>query len=213
MCRSFFYAVLTYCALPITVTARSWSKNEHFSLYREKAREEKEGKHRLWERCVNRLRFSAVSIAAAREKREGGVFAQAACRRSFALPFLPEYQGLFCIIVRRNSAKVLLYPFIKVKAHGFCIGNPEPAHPVTLAGNPVLAGDSAKRVKQILVGDRNNTFLFASRLGELEAPSVRCSCRNGSQIPSLSHPADTKQRRDRVSNLLLRVVHSLFNQF
>lgn len=109
MCRSFFYAVLTYCALPITVTARSWSKNEHFSLYREKAREEKEGKHRLWERCVNRLRFSAVSIAAAREKREGGVFAQAACRRSFALPFLPEYQGLFCIIVRRNRAKVLLY--------------------------------------------------------------------------------------------------------
>ena len=147
MCRSFFYAVLTYCALPITVTARSWSKNEHFSLYREKAREEKEGKHRLWERCVNRLRFSAVSIAAAREKREGGFFAQAACRRSFALPFLPEYQGLFCIIVRRNRAKVLLYPFIKVKAHGFCIGNPEPAHPVTLAGNPVLAGDSAKRVK------------------------------------------------------------------
>ena len=70
MCRSFFYAVLTYCALPITVTARSWSKNEHFSLYREKAREEKEGKHRLWERCVNRLRFSTVSIAAAKEKRE-----------------------------------------------------------------------------------------------------------------------------------------------
>ena len=57
----------------------------------------------------------------------------------------------------------------KVKAHGFCIGNPEPAHPVTLAGNPVLAGDSAKRVKQILVGNRNNTFLFASRLGELES--------------------------------------------
>ena len=70
MCRSFFYAVLTYCALPITVTARSWSKNEHFSLYREKAREEKEGERRLWERCVNRLRFSTVSIAAAREKRE-----------------------------------------------------------------------------------------------------------------------------------------------
>ena len=32
MCRSFFYAVLTYCALPITVTARSWSKNEHLLL-------------------------------------------------------------------------------------------------------------------------------------------------------------------------------------
>ena len=40
------------------------------------------------------------------------------------------------------------------------IGNPEPAHLVTLAGNPVLAGDSAKRVKQILVGDRNNHAPF-----------------------------------------------------
>ena len=102
------------------------------------------------------------------EKR-GGFLAQAACRRSFALPFLPKYQGLFCVIARRNRAKVLLNALIEVKAHGFCIGNPEPAHPVTLAGNPVLAGDSAKRVKQILVGDRNNTFLFASRLGELES--------------------------------------------
>ena len=86
-----------------------------------------------------------------------------------ALPFLPENQGLFCIIARRNRTKVLPNALIEVKAHGFCIGNLEPAHPVTLAGNPVLAGDSAKRVKQILVGDRNNTFLFASRLGELEA--------------------------------------------
>ena len=55
MCRLFFYAVLTYCALPITVTARSWSKNENFSLYGEKVREEKEGERRLWERCVNRF--------------------------------------------------------------------------------------------------------------------------------------------------------------
>ena len=55
MCRSFFYAVLTYCALPITVTARSWSKNENFSLYGEKVREEKEGESRLWERCENPL--------------------------------------------------------------------------------------------------------------------------------------------------------------
>ena len=56
VCRSFFYAVLTtYCALPITVTARSWSKNENFSLYGEKVREEKEGESRLWERCVNRF--------------------------------------------------------------------------------------------------------------------------------------------------------------
>ena len=103
------------------------------------------------------------------EKGKGGFLAQAVCRRSFALPFLPEYQGLFCVIARRNRAKVLLNPFIEVKAHGFCISNPEATHLVTLAGNPVLAGDSAKRVKQILVGDRNNTFLFASRLGELEA--------------------------------------------
>ena len=83
--------------------------------------------------------------------------------------FSLNIRGLFCVIARRNRAKVLLNPFIEVKAHGFCISNPEATHLVTLAGDPVLAGDSAKRVKQILVGDRNNTFLFASRLGELEA--------------------------------------------
>ncbi len=99
MCRSFFYAVLTYCALPITVTARSWSKNEHFSLYREKAREEKEGKHRLWKRCVNRLRFSAVSIAAAREKREGGAFS---LRRLAAALLL----SLFSLNIRDYSASL-----------------------------------------------------------------------------------------------------------
>ena len=41
--------------LPITVTAHSWSKNENFSLYGEKVREEKDGESRLWERCVNRF--------------------------------------------------------------------------------------------------------------------------------------------------------------
>ena len=86
-----------------------------------------------------------------------------------ALPFLPEYQGLFCVIARRNRAKVLLNPFIEVKAHGFCISNPETTHLVTLAGNPVLTGDSAERVKQILVGNRNNALLLTLRLGELEA--------------------------------------------
>ena len=35
--------------------ALSWSKNENFSLYGEKVREEKEGESRLWERCVNRF--------------------------------------------------------------------------------------------------------------------------------------------------------------
>ena len=146
-----FFVILTCRPLPITATVRPRNKKGHFSLYRENARKEKEGKRRLWERCVNRLRFSTVSIAAAREKRERCFLAQAAFRRSFALPFLSEYQGLFCVIARRNRAKVLLNALIKVKAHGFCIGNPEPAHPVTLAGNPVLAGDSAKRIKQILV--------------------------------------------------------------
>ena len=87
MCRSFFYAVLTYCALPITVTARSWSKNENFSLYGEKVREEKEGESRLWERCENRLRFSTVSIAAAREKRERWLSRSGGLPLPFGSPF------------------------------------------------------------------------------------------------------------------------------
>ena len=88
MCRLLFFAILTLCS--------SWQlcvfgiENGHLSLYREKAREEKEGERRLWERCVNRLRFSTVSIAAAREKRERGFLAQAACRRSFALPYYEQ---------------------------------------------------------------------------------------------------------------------------
>lgn len=89
MCRSFFYAVLTYCALPITVTVRSRSKNEHFSLYGEKVREEKEGERRLWERCVNRLRFSTVSIAAAREKRERWLSRSGGLTLLFGSPFSP----------------------------------------------------------------------------------------------------------------------------
>ena len=89
MCRSFSYAVLTYCALPITVTARSWSKNENFSLYGEKVREEKEGERRLWERCVNRLRFSTVSIAAAREKRERWLSRSGGLPLLFGSPFSP----------------------------------------------------------------------------------------------------------------------------
>ena len=88
------------------------------------------------------------------EKGEAAFSFRRLALRSFALPFLPEYQGLFCIIVRRNRTKVLLNALIEVKAHGFCISNPEATHLVTLAGNPVLAGDSAKRVKQILVGNR-----------------------------------------------------------
>ena len=47
------------------------------------------GKHRLWERCVNRLRFSAVSIAAAREKREGGLFRSGGLPPLFCSPFSP----------------------------------------------------------------------------------------------------------------------------
>ena len=60
-------------------------------LLKEKAREEKEGEYRLWERCVNRLRFSTVSITAAREKRERWL------SRSGGLPllFCPPFSRLF----------------------------------------------------------------------------------------------------------------------
>ena len=69
-------------------------------MYREKAREEKEGERRLWERCVNRLRFSTVSIAAAREKREGGAFS---LRRLAAALLL----SLFSLNIRDYSASLL----------------------------------------------------------------------------------------------------------
>ncbi len=64
-----FFAILTRCPRFITTTVRFLDRNGHFSSYREKAREEKEGERRLWERCVNRLRFSTVSIAAAMARR------------------------------------------------------------------------------------------------------------------------------------------------
>lgn len=70
MCRLLFFAILTRCPRFITTTVRFRDRNGHFSSYREKAREEKEGERKLWERCVNRLRFSTVSMAAAMEKRE-----------------------------------------------------------------------------------------------------------------------------------------------
>jgi len=60
-----------------------------FSLYREKSGEEKEGKCRLLERCVNHLRFSAVSIAAAREKRERWLSRSGGLPPLFASPFSP----------------------------------------------------------------------------------------------------------------------------
>ena len=70
VCRLLFFAILTRCPLFVVALCVFGIENGHLSLYREKAREEKEGERRLWERCVNRLRFSTVSIAAAREKRE-----------------------------------------------------------------------------------------------------------------------------------------------
>ena len=69
VCRLLFFAILTRCPRFITTTVRFLDRNGHFSSYREKAREEKEGERRLWERCVNRLRFSTVSIAAAMARR------------------------------------------------------------------------------------------------------------------------------------------------
>ena len=72
-----------------------------------KAREEKEGKHRLWERCVNRLRFSAVSIAAAREKREGGFslrrLAAALLLSLFSLNIRDYSASLFGVTGRKSS--------------------------------------------------------------------------------------------------------------
>lgn len=64
-------------------------ENGHLSLYREKAREEKEGERRLWERCVNRLRFSTVSIAVAREKRERWLSRSGGLPLLFGSPFSP----------------------------------------------------------------------------------------------------------------------------
>ena len=61
MCRLIFFAILARCPLFVVATVRFRDKNGHLSLYREKAREEKEGERRLWERCVNRLRFSICS--------------------------------------------------------------------------------------------------------------------------------------------------------
>lgn len=69
-------------------------------MYREKAREEKRGERRLWERCVNRLRFSTVSIAAAREKRERWL------SRSGGLPSA-LLLSLFSLNIRDYSASLL----------------------------------------------------------------------------------------------------------
>ena len=87
VCRLLFFAILTLCS--------SWQlcvfgiENGHLSLYREKAREEKKGERRLWERCVNRLRFSTVSIAAAREKRERWLSRSGSLPPLFCSPFSP----------------------------------------------------------------------------------------------------------------------------
>ena len=58
--------------------------------YREKAGEEKRGgERRPRERCVNRLRFSTVSIAAAREKRESWLSRSGGLPPLFCSPFSP----------------------------------------------------------------------------------------------------------------------------
>ena len=100
MCRSFSYAVLTHCALPITVTVRSRSKNEHFSLYGEKAREEKEGERRLWERCVNR--FPVFHGFHSRSEGEKGEMAFSLRRLAAALLLF-----LFSLNIRDYSASLL----------------------------------------------------------------------------------------------------------
>ena len=90
----------------------------------------------------------------------------------------------------RNRAKVLLNPFIEVKAHGFCISNPEPTHLVALAGNPVLASDSAKRVKQILVGDRNNNVTVEIKCRQMEKDLITTDRRELQELLSQSDGVD-----------------------
>ena len=87
MCCLLFFAILTRCPRFITTTVRFRDRNGHFSSYREKAREGKECERRLWERCVNRLRFSTVSIAAVREKRERWLSRSGGLPPLFCSPF------------------------------------------------------------------------------------------------------------------------------
>lgn len=82
--------VLTFLCVLHSFSILSISQHNHFiSDGREKAREEKEGERRLWERCVNRLRFSTVSIAAAREKRERWLSRSGGLPPLFGSPFSP----------------------------------------------------------------------------------------------------------------------------
>ena len=100
MCRLFSYAVLIYCALPITATVRFRDRKWTLSLYREKAREEKEGKRRLWERCINR--FSVFHGFHSRSEGEKGEMAFSLRRLAAALLL-----SLFSLNIRDYSASLL----------------------------------------------------------------------------------------------------------
>ena len=89
VCRLLFLAILTRCPLFVVATVRFRDRKWTLIFDREKAREEKEGERRLWERCVNRLRFSTVSIAAEREKRARWLSRSGGLPPLFCSPFSP----------------------------------------------------------------------------------------------------------------------------
>ena len=80
-----------------------------------------------------------------------------------------ENQSLLSTVILWNGAKIFLNALVQIKAHGLRISDPEATHFVPLAGNPLNSGDGAQRVKQIPIGDCNDTFLFSLGLRKLES--------------------------------------------
>ena len=77
---------------------------------------------------------------------------------------------LLVIAIGGILTKILLNTFVQIKAHGFCISDPEAANAVPLTRHPILARGSTERFQKILAGNRHNALLFAPRFGELKAP-------------------------------------------
>ena len=151
VCRLLFFAIMTRCPLFVVATVRFQKKKRGNILGRRKKPERGRGGGGR-ERGACGAGFG-ISMEG-REGGGGGGGLAAGAALGLCPPLLLKKRGVCSTSRRGRGGRALLNPLFEVKAHGFCIGNPEPAHPVTLAGNPVLAGDSAKRGKQILVGNR-----------------------------------------------------------
>ena len=76
---------------------------------------------------------------------------------------------LLVIAIGGILTKILLNTFVQIKAHGFCISDPEATNAVPLTRHPILARGSTERFQKILAGNRHNALLFAPRFGELKA--------------------------------------------